>query len=577
MKKQYKVRNHKKSDRIYTPVSDCADFYDSLTSHADRTIFAWKEKGADHQLSYGEFATLVHDFSLGLTETFGQNARRVVAVIGETSPYWIAAYLGIISSGNVALPMDRELDPAEIAKFLDVSDAVAVVYSATFNEVFPEMAKVHRTLNLLIPMDAEESDSEGEQAGKPATLSYDQVLLRGRASELLFTPDADKERMAEILFTSGTTGSSKCVMLCQRNIFSVVTSACASVDFNKDDVLVSVLPLHHTYELACTLAACNYGCKICINDSLRHVLKNFKEYQPTALVLVPLFVTTMYKKIQSEAHRSGKDKILAVGTKIAHYLSFLGIDMSEKLFSDVREAFGGRLEKIISGGAALNPEMIEIFESFGISIYEGYGITECAPLVAVTPYYKRKCGSVGPAVPCCKVRISGVETNEQGYISGEIQVQGENVMLGYMANYEANATAFTDDGWFRTGDVGYMDNEGYIYITGRQKSVIVLDNGKNVFPEEIEEYLEGIDAICESVVVGRTDEESSETKLVAVIYPSYDKYPDLSENEIRAEIQKQITALNKRLPSFKQIHKLEFRKVGFEKTTTKKIKRHLVK
>ena len=200
-------------------------------------------------------------------------------------------------------------------------------------------------------------------------------------SDREFIPDTDTERMAQILFTSGTTGSSKCVMLCQRNIFSVVTSACTQVYFCKEDVLVSVLPLHHTYELAWTLAATNFGAKICINDSIRHALKNFKEYQPTGLVLVPLFVTTMYKKIQSEAKRSGKDKILSVGTKVASKLAYAGIDLSEKLFKDVREAFGGRLHKIICGGAALNPEMIEAFEAFGISIYEGYGITECSPLV----------------------------------------------------------------------------------------------------------------------------------------------------------------------------------------------------
>ena len=248
--------------------------------------------------------------------------------------------------------------------------------------------------------------------------------------------------------------------------------------------------------------------------------------------------------------------------------------MSDKLFSDVKEAFGGRLEKIISGGAELPTDMIAVFEAFGISIYEGYGITECSPLVAVTPYYKRKVGSVGPHVPCCTVRIAGSEVGESGYVTGEIQVQGDNVMLGYM-DPVANEEAFTSDGWFRTGDIGYMDEDGYIYITGRMKSVIVLENGKNVFPEEIEEYLGKIDYIAESVVIGRQDGDC--VRLTALIFPNYAKYPEMSENDLRTEIQKQITALNKRLPSFKQIHKLEFRKVEFEKTSSKKIKRHLLK
>jgi len=567
MKKQYKVRNHKKTDRIFDELHNIGEYMKSLENFSDRVLFAWKERDELHEVTYGEFREMIKNFALGLTKTFGENANRSIAVIGETSANWLAAYLGIIASGNVAVPMDKELDPAEISKFFDFSDTVAVVYSATFNDVFPKMAEDHATLRTLIPMDP-------CGAAADHMISFDRMTVIGSESGLEFIPDTDTERPAELLFTSGTTGSSKCVMLCQRNIFAAVTTACASVDFCSDDVLVSVLPLHHTYELACMIAATNYGIKVCINDSLRHALKNFKEFQPTGLVLVPLFVTTMYKKIVSEAKRSGKDKVLSIATKIAHPLSLMGIDISEHVFKDVREAFGGRLRKIICGGAALNPEMIQVFESFGISIYEGYGITECAPLVAVTPYYKRKCGSVGPAVPCCEVRIDGTEANDYGYIYGEIQVKGDNVMLGYMNNDEANEAAFTEDGWFRTGDIGYLDSDGYLYITGRMKSVIVLENGKNVFPEEIEEYLEGIEMIAESVVVGR--ETDGAVKLVAIAVPAYQKYPDMSEAELRTEIQKSITALNKRLPSFKQIHKIEFRKNEFEKTSSKKIKRFLV-
>ena len=575
MKKTYKVKNKKKQVHEFKAVANIAEYLEALQEYSDRTIFAWKDHGEAHELTYGELLENVRCLALALTATYGENAHRVIGIIGETSACWIISYLAIISSGNVALPLDKELAHEELSKFLTVADAAGIVYSATFNSVMTEIADGHPTLTNLFPMNPAEDTPAA--VGNAVVVSYDRMLRIGAESTREFIPDTDTERMAQILFTSGTTGSSKCVMLCQRNIFSVVTSACTQVYFCKEDVLVSVLPLHHTYELACTLAATNFGAKICINDSIRHALKNFKEYQPTGLVLVPLFVTTMYKKIQSEAQRSGKGKILAVGTKIAHKLSLAGIDLSEKLFKDVREAFGGRLHKIICGGAALNPDLIEAFEAFGISIYEGYGITECSPLVAVTPYWKRKPGTVGPAVPCCEIRIEGTETNDLGFLSGEVQVKGDNVMLGYMNNDEANEDAFTDDGWFRTGDVGYLDKDGYLTITGRMKSVIVLDNGKNVFPEEIEEYLENIDTIAESVIVGRTEEDTGETKLVAVIFPAYEKYPDLSENDLRGEIQKSIAALNKKLPSFKQIHKLEFRKTEFEKTSSRKIKRHLVK
>ncbi len=566
MKKQYKVPNHKKTEHIYTTVEDVGEFLDVLEVHGDRCMFAWKQDDEKKEMKYSEFVSLTTAFSVEIKDRLDVGSR--VAIIGETSPYWIAAYLAVIAAGLVAVPMDKELDPEEMKKFFEAADVAAVVYSKTFSEIIPRITEGSEKTKLLIPMHI-----SGEVTDERIT-PYDGIVSAGMSGEREFHPDGDAERMAEILFTSGTTGSSKMVMLSQKNVFAAVSSACATVDFNADDVLVSCLPLHHTYELACTLAACDFGAKICINDSLRHVLKNFKEYRPTGLVLVPMFITTMYKKILSEAKRSGKEKILSPAARITRYLKLCGVDVSDKLFSDVKEAFGGRLEKIISGGAELPTEMIAVFEAFGISIYEGYGITECSPLVAVTPYYKRKVGSVGPHVPCCDVRIAGSEIGESGYVTGEIQVQGDNVMLGYMDS-AANEEAFTSDGWFRTGDIGYMDDEGYIYITGRMKSVIVLDNGKNVFPEEIEEYLAKIDHIAESVVIGRDDGES--VRLTALIYPNYEKYPEMSENDIRTEIQKQITVLNKRLPSFKQIHKLEFRKTEFEKTSSKKIKRHLLK
>ena len=577
MKKHYRVRNHKVTEHNhnYTLVDDIGAYIELLASHGSRTMFVWKEKGERKEITYGEFTDVTRRLSMGLLKTFGDEDKASVkiAVIGETSPRWFASYLAIMAAGYVVVPMDKELAPEEVSGFLNFAGISAVVYAPSWEEPLRRIAEGHDTLRLLIPMRTPET------AADVRMLPFDALCELGGeclADGAVFEPDTDTERVAELLFTSGTTGSSKCVMLCQRNIFAAMKAACQTVDFSGDDVLISVLPLHHTYELTCTfLAGLNFGMMICINESLRYLTKDFKEYNPTAIVVVPLFVTTMYKKILSEAKKSGKEKILLGATKAAHALSFLGIDMSEKLFRDVRESFGGRLEKMICGGAALSPELIPIFETFGISIYEGYGITECSPLVAVTPYFKRKCGSVGPAVPCCEMRIEGVETDDKGHVVGEVQVRGDNVMLGYMNNDEANEAAFTEDGWFRTGDVGYLDKDGYLHLTGRMKSVIVLDNGKNVFPEEIEEYLEKIDLIAESVVVGR--DAGDGMRLTAVVFPNYAKYPEMQENEFRSEIKKQITALNKKMPSFKQIHEIDFRKTEFEKTTTKKIKRHLVK
>jgi len=587
MSKHYTVRSHKKFPHPYPALTCVTDQIKNLESFGNKTMFIWKENGEKKSLSYEGFAEMVYRFSDGLVRLYSQENPTLaegldssirIGIIGETSPQWIAAYLGILLAGGVAIPLDKELDPKVIGEFLDSVDATALVYSSTFNSTFAAMPAEHRTVRYGIAIQPTQgADAEG-------LVSYDSILTSGANAGLTkeeirdsqFARPMDTQRLAEMLFTSGTTGSSKCVMLCQKNIYAAMVSATATVDFTADDSIVSVLPIHHTYELCCLMAATSLGMLVYINDSLRHVLNNFKEYKPTGLVLVPLFLNTMYKKIQSEAKRNGKEKALAIGTKVAGVLNKVGVDVSEKLFGDIRQAFGGNLKKIICGGAAMDPSLIPIFESFGISIYEGYGITECAPLVAVTPYYKRKCGSIGPAVPCCEVRIEGFETNEAGYVVGEIQVKGDNVMMGYYNNPDANADAFTEDGWFRTGDIGFMDKDNYLTVTGRMKSVIVLDNGKNVFPEEIEEYLEKIPLICESVVVGREVEDGS-IKLTAVIFPNLPLAEEKGEEfDIYKEIQKEITALNKQLPSFKQIHKLEFRKTEFEKTSTKKIKRFLV-
>ncbi len=590
MSKQYTVRNHKRREHVFNHVENVSQFCQSLEQWNEQTLYVWKEKGETKEMTYAEFTTLVYRFADGFIRfckshgVIGEdenclNEHVRVGIVGETSPWWVASYLGLLLAGGVAIPMDKELDPAVTGEFLASVDGVCLCHSASFNETFATLPDSCLPVKFTVSFDRAEDMPETclafgslVAAGDEAGVDFDTIR------QTLLDLPIDENRLAEMLFTSGTTGSSKCVMLCQRNIFSALTSADATVPFNEEDVLVSVLPIHHTYELCCMMAAINLGVKVCINDSLRHVLNSFKEYKPTGLVLVPLFVNTIYKRILSEAKRSGKDKALVGGLKIAGVLNRVGIDLSEKLFKEVRDAFGGRVNKIVCGGAALDPSLIPIFEALGISIYEGYGITECAPLVAVTPYYRRKPGSIGPSVPCCEVRITGSTLTDDGHITGEIQVKGENVMLGYYNNPEANEDVFTDDGWFRTGDVGYMDKDGYISITGRMKSVIILDNGKNVFPEELEEYLGKIDLIAESVVVAREEEDGS-TKLTAVVFPNMAAFEEKfagADTDIYKEIQKEIAALNKKLPSFKQIHKLEFRKTEFEKTSSKKIKRFLV-
>lgn len=562
----------KKTERIYTPVNGMMHFAEKIAEYGEKPLFRYYGKGSQIlEMNHTEFSELIFRETAGLI-AYGLSGKKI-AVIGETSPEWVASYVAIIAAGGVAVPMDKELKMSEIEGFFKMGGIEAVIYSHSFNSKFADTATANTTIKTFIPIAPDE-----DMLDKENILPYEKLILQGKEyikNGGKLPEKRVRENMAVMLFTSGTTGSSKGVMLSEKNVCAAINAACETVDFYPWDVYLSVLPIHHTYELCCLLAAINYGTTVGINDTLKHVLKSFKTFKPTGLALVPLFLVTMNKKINDVAKKNGKEKIMGVALKAAKGLRRVGIDVRKALFKDVREAFGGDLVKVISGGAPLNPELAERFEEFGISVYEGYGITECSPLVAVNPYFNPKKGSVGPAVPCCTIKIAGDNINAMGYVEGEILVKGDNVMLGYYNNEEANSAAFTEDGYFRTGDVGYLDNDKYLFITGRMKSVIISDNGKNVYPEELEEYLATIEAVEESVVVGRKNEGSGELVITAIVYPSQAWLSD--KDAAYAEIKQSIDKINKKLPSYKQIRAIELRDTEFEKTTTRKIRRHLVK
>ena len=302
-------------------------------------------------------------------------------------------------------------------------------------------------------------------------------------------------------------------------------------------------------------------------------MRNFAKYQPTALVLVPLYVETMHKRIWAEIAKKGKTKTVKTGIKISNALRKIGIDRRRTIFKDILDAFGGKLQYIVCGGAPLRSELINDFDAFGIKICEGYGITECSPLVAANPMHWRKHHSCGMRVPHMEVRIDKASPEDE---TGEIVTRGDAVMKGYYKNPEATAEAFTDDGWFKTGDIGYIDDDDFIFITGRKKNVIILSNGKNIFPEELEEYLGQSEYISECVVIGRKN-EAGETSIWAICYPNYDKFDGASKEEIEAKIREEVDNVNKKLPIFKHIPNVEIRETEFEKTTSRKIMRYKVK
>lgn len=576
------MKGRKRIERSFTKLKNLNTLIDIYRTRPEKIVYKYfADDRSMISLTYSEFADMICRQAAGFA-SLGLAGKRI-AVIGETSPMWVSTYISAILAGGIVIPLDKELKMSEIEGFLEFSEADAVVFSQTFNDRFTNAAESHKTLKKFIPLTPEGctiTDSE-------KVVSFDEIIKLGEKalSEGYTIPcERDMERLAVMLFTSGTTGTSKCVMLCEKNVIAAVNSAIESVEFTEEDVIVSVLPIHHTYELCIMISATALGMEIGINDSLRHLLKNFQTFKPTGLILVPLFITTMNKRILDTAKKNKKEKLLKVSLKASYALRHIGIDVRKNLFKSVLDAFGGRLNKIISGGAPLNPSLVHEFDEFGINICEGYGITECSPLISVSPYYAVKPGSVGPAVESCRVRIAPVsenaepQINAKGFVEGEIQVKGDNVMLGYYKNEQATAEAFTKDGWYCTGDIGYLDNDGYIFITGRKKSVIVLENGKNVFPEEIEEYLADVESIAESVVVGRKSESGLEIILTAIVYPNFQAFEENTDRSvIEAKIKEDINTLNKKLVSYKQIRAIEFRDTEFEKTTSRKIKRHLVK
>ena len=561
---------------------ECADLR-SLVSDAarrspDHPYLVYKRAGALETLTFEDFRERL--FALGEAFFEMNLAGASVAVIGETSPEWILSYLATVDCGGVVVPLDKELAREEICNFINKVGCKAVVFSKKYSRYFQD-ASEFETVRYFIESGTAESEIVPDSAQvRPGKVNFLDVLSLGRdcvaARKRRFrTYSIDLDKTCAVIFTSGTTGTSKGVMLSQRNLVSGINSSYNMTNFTEEDTIVSVLPVHHTYEMTCgILTPLLIGCTVCVNDSLKYVLKNFQQFRPTGLVLVPLFVSTIYKKIWETAKKSHKAGLLKGSIAVSDVLRRVKIDPRKMLFKSVRDAFGGRLVRIICGGAPMPAEYVKEFDSFGIALCQGYGITECAPLISVCPENANRAGSCGLPVPGLEVWIDKAPGEE----FGEIVVKGSCVMQGYFEDPEATA-AVLQDGWFRTGDYGYQDADGYLYITGRKKNVIVLNNGKNVFPEEIEEYLEKIELIAECAVVGRSDDDGN-VVVTALIYPNFtlasEKGLGSDLKVIGEEIKKEIAVLNRSLPAFKQIRGIEMRRTEFEKTTTKKIKRYTI-
>ena len=555
----------------------------SAELYGDKILYIYKRGEARYSFSYNDYRRDLYRLGEGMSRIGLMG--RTVAVIGESCPEYMTAYIAAVSGGGVIVPLDRDLGHAEIARFADLSGAEAVFYTEQFNDVLPSLAEQMPQVRYFIPIaPAEGSDTTdgSSSAGDAVILPYSELLAlgdkameEGDRSFLDYDCTADMSQMSALLFTSGTTGTSKGVMLSHANLVASVNAASRGTIFGPDNTFVDLLPMHHSYEVTCGhLGAANLGGTVYINDSLKNTLRSITTFKPDSLIVVPLYVETMHKRIWAEIARKGMTRRVRALMKASFAMHRAGIDIRRRLFKQILDGLGGNLRYIICGGAPLSPELVRDFDAFGIEICEGYGITECSPLIAVNRHGKVRLRSVGQPVDNCEVRIA--DPSADG--TGEIEARGRNVMLGYFGNEEATAEVFTEDGWFRTGDVGCMDADGYIYITGRKKNIIILSNGKNIFPEEIEEHLYTSPLIGECVVIGRKN-SAGDTRITAVIYPS-DEAVELegkSEEEKLALIRDAVNTINRSLPVYKQVRDVELRSEEFEKTTTRKIKRFLVK
>lgn len=480
-----------------------------------------KEKAGDgvSEKTFGQFCDDAFRISAFLKDKFGKPTH--TATIGATSYYYLVSHIGSMVGGNTGVPIDAQLAPADVAELLDRADVEVLFFDKRFAAALPAFKANCPKIKEYVMLSDKADDGVTALGGVLAKYSPD-------------VPEAPKESdLAAILFTSGTTGKAKGVMLSHGNFMDNVM--CCDNESTPDDVLLTVLPIHHVYCFTCDiLLSLRYGTCVCVNDSLMKVAQNLKLFEPTIILLVPMIVSTIYKQIKN----------------VSKSMPLIPMKVIAK------KAFGGRLKTMYSGGAYLNPELITAYEKLGIKIAQGYGMTECSPRITTGDLSRKSVGDVGTVVKGCEVKI----------VDGEITVKSPSVMQGYYKDPE-NTAETLKDGWLYTGDLGYVDDQNRLFITGRKKNLIILSNGENVSPEELENKFEAAQIAQELMVY------SEEETLTLELFLGKELYKGRSEEKITAEIKDKVKKVNKELPSSKQIKRIRIRNEEFEKTTSRKIKR----
>ena len=545
----------------------------------DSIAISYKDKPSDKDVQKVTFTQWRDDVRYLGTALISKGLREEnIAIVGENSYLWCCSFFAVMAIGSVTVPVDKELPVEDINGIISTTGCKAVIYGKTAEAKIKALLQNGglSSAELLVSIDPKGS-IEAELLGNKTFTTVDALEKKG--AELYAEGDnsyydykIDVNRLASIVFTSGTTGKGKGVMLSQANICLDMTLGMYNFDITRKTL--HVLPPHHTFGSTVNYVGhLSQGCEVYISSGLKHVSDEIREQQPTHLILVPAFLEVMNRKIWTTARKTGKEGLLKAMMKVSDCLRKVGIDLRKKLFSSVLSAFGGKLELVICGGAKLDEEIIKTFDSLGITILNGYGITECAPLISANRNKYRKPGSVGTPILACRVKIDNPDANGEG----EICVKGPNVMLGYYNNPEATAEVFDKDGYFHTGDYGKLDEEGWIYITGRKKNLIILSNGKNVYPEEIEADLQKVEGVNEVVVyAGESRVQKDKITIVAEIYPDADLLADKGVTDMQKYFEDQVKALNSRMPSYKAVKCVKLRDVEFQKNTSRKITRFTI-
>lgn len=560
------------------PIENFRELYESsaeLFPH-EPAFMLKNKKGKYDYVTYVQYRDDIRAFGTALWSMGLKNQK--IAVMGNNSYAWGVTYLAVASALGVIVPIDKELLFDDINNILTVSQCkLLVLDKKAYNKIKDRAEELPEGLQLMLMSDL---TNEAVDYTFEAVLNTGKELMakNDKAYQEYLTVKIDRDALAVIIFTSGTSGLAKGVMLSQYNICFVVMSNSSVANIGPGDRMLSILPIHHTFECSLGFLAPIYnGCCIAFCESLLKLSKNMQEVQPTVLFTVPLVLEKFHDRIlKAVSEKKGGKLKFAVGKALANATERIGISLSDRLFEEITKNFGGHLRLCIVGAAAISPDVVKDFKTFGIDTYVGYGLTECAPLVTCNHDGLFTTNTVGDPIPGVEIKI----VNQGADGIGEVCIKGPNVMLGYYLNEEATKEVIDEEGWFHSGDLGYIDENGHLRLTGRAKNVIVTKNGKNVYPEEIEYYLLKNPYIAEAMVVGDENPEKG-TVVAAKIFPDLNaireatKKENMSSDEIAKFFEKIVADINKMLPNYKNIFEFDIRDSEFVKTTTSKIKRYM--